>query len=104
MTHINSMQTFNKKREFDAFVASIERMGKTPVVEKRNLFVDGELVAVLDNNWGGSRGGGRPKGINTVALTVRISTEAAKLLSNVGNKSKLVDSLILKALGQDAER
>ena len=45
-------------------------------------------------NWGGYRGGGRPTTDRNVAVTVRISQEAADKLNTVKNKSEFLDRLI----------
>ena len=48
-----------------------------------------------DKNWGGYReGGGRPSTDRNVAVTVRISQEAADILSQQKNKSEFIDTLI----------
>ena len=44
--------------------------------------------------WGGSRGGGRPATDRNVAVTIRISQEAADILSQQKNKSEFIDTLI----------
>ena len=44
--------------------------------------------------WGGSRGGGRPVTDRNVAITIRISQEAADILSQQKNKSEFIDTLI----------
>ena len=44
--------------------------------------------------WGGSRGGGRPVTDRNVAVTIRISQEAADILSQQKNKSEFIDTLI----------
>lgn len=44
--------------------------------------------------WGGSRGGGRPVTDRNVAVTIRISQEAADILSQQKNKSEFIDKLI----------
>ena len=44
--------------------------------------------------WGGSRGGGRPVTDRNVAVTIRISQEAADILSQQKNKSEFIDMLI----------
>jgi hypothetical protein len=44
--------------------------------------------------WGGSRGGGRPVTNRNVAVTIRISQEAADILSQQKNKSEFIDTLI----------
>ena len=46
-------------------------------------------------NWGGYReGGGRPATDRNVAVTVRISKEAADKLKTVKNKSEFIDRII----------
>ena len=48
-----------------------------------------------DKNWGGYReGGGRPATDRNVAVTIRISQEAADILSQQKNKSEFIDTLI----------
>jgi len=48
-----------------------------------------------DNNWGGYReGGGRPKTDRNMAVTIRISQEAADILKAQKNKSEFIDTLI----------
>ena len=44
--------------------------------------------------WGGSRGGGRPVTDRNVAVTIRISQEAAEILKEQRNKSEFIDTLI----------
>lgn len=44
--------------------------------------------------WGGSRGGGRPVTDRNVAVTIRISQEAADILKAQKNKSEFIDTLI----------
>ena len=44
--------------------------------------------------WGGSRGGGRPVTDRNVAVTIRISQEAADILKEQRNKSEFIDTLI----------
>ena len=44
--------------------------------------------------WGGSRGGGRPVTDRNVAITIRISQEAADILKEQRNKSEFIDTLI----------
>ena len=44
--------------------------------------------------WGGSRGGGRPVTDRNVAVTIRISQEAADILREQRNKSEFIDTLI----------
>ena len=49
------------------------------------------------NNWGGAReGSGRPAGVRTVQLCVRISREAADKLDSIKNKSQYINDLILR--------
>jgi hypothetical protein len=48
-----------------------------------------------DKNWGGYREGGcRPATDRNVAVTVRISHEAADKLKTVKNKSEFIDRII----------
>ena len=47
--------------------------------------------------WGGSRGGGRPVTDRNVAVTIRISQEAADILKEQRNKSEFIDTLIKKS-------
>ena len=50
-----------------------------------------------NNNWGGAReGAGRPAGVMTVQLCVRISREAAGKLEQIKNKSQYINDLILR--------
>jgi hypothetical protein len=51
-------------------------------------------MAEKNPNWGGYRGGGRPATDRNVAVTVRISQEAADKLKTVKNKSEFLDRLI----------
>lgn len=46
---------------------------------------------------GGSRGGGRPTTDRNVAITIRISQEAADKLNRARNKSEFIDRLIKQA-------
>lgn len=49
---------------------------------------------------GGWRGGGRPKTNRTVALGIRISPEAAEVLSErTTNKNEFIDNLLLNLPG-----
>ena len=43
---------------------------------------------------GGSRGGGRPTTDRNIAVTIRISQEAAEKLNKAKNKSEFIDRLI----------
>lgn len=47
------------------------------------------------NSWGGSRGGGRPRGTRQKAVCLRLSAESCDWLDTVtDNKSKYVDQLL----------
>lgn len=49
------------------------------------------------NTWGGSRGGGRPRGTRQKAVCLRLSEESAEWLSAASqNKSQYVDQLLLE--------
>lgn len=49
------------------------------------------------NTWGGSRGGGRPRGTRQNAVCLRLSEESADWLSVASqNKSQYVDQLLLE--------
>lgn len=49
----------------------------------------------INNNHGGARlGSGRPSTDRRVALSVRISQDAANILATVSNKSEFIDRLI----------
>lgn len=49
------------------------------------------------NTWGGSRGGGRPRGTRQKAVCLRLSDEAFEYLdSATNNKSQFVDHLIIE--------
>ena len=52
-------------------------------------------MAEKNPNWGGYReGGGRPTTDRNVAVTVRVSQEAADKLKTVKNKSEFIDRII----------
>lgn len=47
------------------------------------------------STWGGSRGGGRPRGTRQKAVCLRLSSESCDWLDTVtDNKSKYVDQLL----------
>lgn len=47
------------------------------------------------NTWGGSRGGGRPRGTRQKAVCLRLSEESAEWLDRAtDNKSQYVDHLL----------
>ena len=52
-------------------------------------------MAEEKKQWGGYReGGGRPTTDRNIAVTIRISQEAADILSQQKNKSEFIDTLI----------
>lgn len=57
------------------------------------------------STWGGSRGGGRPRGTRQKAVCLRLSEESAEWLSAASqNKSQYVDQLLLEDKRQKALR
>lgn len=85
--------------QFHTEVEKWQKKGAAPIVRGRNLIAYGEIVAELAVKRGGARPGAGRKtstpGLN-VQVAVRISEEAAQVLSEKPNKSEYVNNLILE--------
>lgn len=73
-------------------------MALTTKLEITNLISKTMAQNEQHPGWGGSRGGGRPVTDRNVAVTIRISQEAADKLKTVKNKSEFIDNLIKQSL------
>lgn len=93
-------------KEIDGYTIKLNKVLEEPtedktgsaLITKTSAFgrVMSATCAIAKSNWGGSRGGGRPKNDRNIMLSVRITQEAMdKLNSLTKNKAEYIDKLIL---------